>query len=133
MVNHRILYNHLDLHCSRIFVDLVNICDIVKREIDLKRVNTGTSLLAQWLRILLPTQRTRVQSLVQEDPTCCGATKPMCHNYWAWALEPASHNYWAHVPQLLKPTCLELVLHNEKPPQWEARTPQRRVGLAHRN
>ena len=21
------------------------------------------------------------QSLVQEDPTCCGATMPMCHNY----------------------------------------------------
>ena len=25
---------------------------------------------------------TRVQSLVQEDPTCCGAVKPMCHNYF---------------------------------------------------
>ena len=22
-----------------------------------------------------------VQSLIQEDPTCCGATKPVCHNY----------------------------------------------------
>ena len=22
-----------------------------------------------------------VQALVQEDPTCCGARKPMCHNY----------------------------------------------------
>ena len=24
---------------------------------------------------------TRVQSLVQEDSTCLGANKPMCHNY----------------------------------------------------
>ena len=40
-----------------------------------------TSLVAQWLRIHLPMQGTRVRALVQEDPTCCGATKPVCHNY----------------------------------------------------
>ena len=40
-----------------------------------------TSLVAQWLRIHLPMQGTRVQSLVQEDPTCHGATKPVHHNY----------------------------------------------------
>ena len=40
-----------------------------------------TSLVAQWLRIHLPMQGTRVQALVQEDPTCHGATKPMSHNY----------------------------------------------------
>ena len=67
---------------------------------------------------------TRVRSLVREDPTCHGATKPVSHNSWACALEPASHNYWARVPQLLKPTHLEPVLRNEKPPQWEARAPQ---------
>ena len=33
------------------------------------------------LRIRLPMQGTRVQSLVQEDPTCRGATGPVCHNY----------------------------------------------------
>ena len=38
--------------------------------------------MAQWLRILLPMQGTRVQSLVQEDPTCHRETK-------------------AHAPQLL--------------------------------
>ena len=42
-------------------------------------------------------------SLVWEDPTCRGATKPVRHNYWACVLEPVSHNYWARVPQLLKP------------------------------
>ena len=30
---------------------------------------------------LLAIQETQVQSLVWEDPTCCGATKPVCHNY----------------------------------------------------
>ena len=37
-----------------------------------------------------------VLSLVREDPTCHGATKPMCHNYWACALQPTSCNYWNH-------------------------------------
>ena len=40
-----------------------------------------TSLVAQWLRIHLPMQGTRVQALVREDPTCHGATKPVRHNY----------------------------------------------------
>ena len=45
----------------------------------------GASLVAQWLRICLPMQGTRVRALVQEDPTCHGATKPMSHNYCACA------------------------------------------------
>ena len=57
---------------------------------------SGTSLVAQWLRTRLPMQGTQVWALVQEDPTCHGATKPVCHNYWACALEPTSHNYWSH-------------------------------------
>ena len=39
------------------------------------------SLVAQWLRIHLPMQGTWVRSLVREDPTCCGTTKPVRHNY----------------------------------------------------
>ena len=74
----------------------------------------GTSLVVQWLRIRLPMQGTRVRALVWEDPTCCGATKPVSHNYWACALEPASHNYWALMLQLLKTMHLELVLHNKR-------------------
>ena len=62
---------------------------------DMKRTRCRTSLVAQWLRIRLPVQGTWVRSLVQEDPTCRGATKPV------------RHNYWARVPQLLKPTRLE--------------------------
>ena len=73
-----------------------------------------TSLVAQWLRICLPMQRTRVRALVWEDPTCRGATKPVHHNYWACSLESMSHNCWARVPQLLKPSCLEPVLCNKR-------------------
>ena len=80
------------------------------------------SLVAQWLRIRLPMQGTRVWALVQEDPTCRGATKPVRHNHWACALAPASHDYWssqattteARTPQLLKPALLEPVLRNKR-------------------
>ena len=47
----------------------------------LKMHTSGTSLVAQWLRILLPVQGTQVRALVWEDPTCRGATKPVHHNY----------------------------------------------------
>ena len=39
----------------------------------------GTSLVVPRLRICLGMQRTWVQSLVQEDPTCCGVAKPKHH------------------------------------------------------
>ena len=39
------------------------------------------SLVAQWLRVCLPVQGTRVRALVWEDPTCHGATGPVSHNY----------------------------------------------------
>ena len=93
----------------------------------------GASLVVQWLRIRLPMQGTRVRALVREDPTCHGGTKSMRHNYWACALEPASHNYWARVPQLLKPDPRARALQQEKPWQWEACTPQRRVAPACHN
>ena len=32
--------------------------------------------MAQWLRLRLPMQGTRVRALVWEDPTCRGATRP---------------------------------------------------------
>ena len=40
------------------------------------------------------------------------------HNYWAHPLEPTSDNYWASA-------CLRACApQQEKPPQWEAHTPQ---------
>ena len=47
----------------------------------LRNIERWASLVAQWLKILLPMQGTRVRALVQEDPTCRGATKPMRHSY----------------------------------------------------
>ena len=46
-----------------------------------KKEWSGTSLVAQWLRIRLPMQGTWVRALVREDPTCRRATKPASHNY----------------------------------------------------
>ena len=54
------------------------------------------------VKIHLPLQGTRVRALVQEDPTCRGATKPV------------RHNYWAREPQLLKPALPEPVLGNKR-------------------
>ena len=45
-----------------------------------KNKNIWASLVAQWLRICLPMQGTRVRALVWEDPTCRGATRPVSHN-----------------------------------------------------
>ena len=59
-------------------------------------------------------QWTWVRALVWEDLTCHRATKLVRHNYWACALGPVGLTYWAHVPQLLKPACLEPVLGNKR-------------------
>ena len=86
------------------------------------------SLVVQWLRIFFALHGTWVRCLVREDSTCCKATKPVHHNYWACALESMSCNYQAHVLQLLKAiwprTC---ALQQEKSLQWEARVPQWRL------
>ena len=47
----------------------------------IKKSTNRASLVAQWLRICLPMQGTRVRALVWEDPTCRGATGPVSHNY----------------------------------------------------
>ena len=40
---------------------------------------TRASLVAQWLRVRLPMQGTRVRAPVWEDPTCRGAAGPVSH------------------------------------------------------
>ena len=65
-------------------------------------------------------QETQVWSLVQEDPICCGAPKPVCHNYWAWSS-------WARALelQLLKSAHPRACApQQEKPQQWEICAPQ---------
>ena len=59
-----------------------------------------------------PPANAGVQSLVWEDPTCCGANEPVCHNYWS----PRAATTEALVPRAH-------ALQQEKPPQWEARAP----------
>ena len=72
------------------------------------------SLMVHWLRICMPMQGTWVWALVWEDPTCCRATRPVSHNYWACASG-------ACTPQ------------QERPRQWEARAPRWRGAPARRN
>ena len=45
--------------------------------------------------------RHEFNSWSRKIPTYCRATKLVCHNYWACALEPGSRKYWVHVLQLL--------------------------------
>ena len=52
-----------------------------KHRQDKSETKEGDLWVAQWLRIRLPMQGTRVRALVREDPTRRGATKPMRHNY----------------------------------------------------
>ena len=54
--------------------------DLGKR-MEAKIEKMGASLVAQWLRICLLMQGTRVRALVWEDPTCHGAAGPVSHNY----------------------------------------------------
>ena len=64
---------------------------------------------------LLAIPRDTVWSLIQEDPTCLGATKPKHHNYWACALEPGNCSYWSL--SALEPMLCDKRSHgNEKPP-----------------
>ena len=77
---------------------------------------TRAFLVAQWERILPPKQE-RHQPLIQEDPTCHRAAKPMHYNYLACALELSAMTTEAREPRVC-------ALHQEKPPQWEACEPQ---------
>ena len=53
----------------------------LKKMKTLNQKDICASLVAQWLRICLPMQGTRVRALVWEDSTCRGATRPVSHNY----------------------------------------------------
>ena len=46
----------------------------------IKKSTNRASLVAQWLRICLLMQETRVRALVWEDPTCHGAAGPVSHS-----------------------------------------------------
>ena len=71
-----------------------------------KLVDLGTILVAQWIRIHLPMQKTWVPPLLQEDSTYGGATEPS-------GLKPARS--MAHEPQRMSPCAT--TLQQEKPKQ----------------
>ena len=58
---------------------------VMGRSTAIRNQEWGASLVAQWLRICMPVQGTRVWALVWEDPTCRGASGPVSHNYRACA------------------------------------------------
>ena len=62
-------------------------------------------------------QETWVGPLVWNDAIDWAAAKPVCHNYWACALEPGNGNYWS-------PCTGAGAQQQEKPPQREACAPQ---------
>ena len=96
-----------------------------------KEFHYRTSLVAQWLRIHLPTQRIQVRAPVREDTTCHRAAKPVSHNYWARVPQQRAA---CTLPQLEKAcTPGACALQQEKPLQWEARAPQRRAAPARHN
>ena len=56
---------------------------ISESEITDSEYDCWTSLAIQWLRTCLPIRELCVRSLVWEDSTHSGATKPTCCNYWS--------------------------------------------------
>ena len=62
--------------------------------------------MVHWIKVLLPVQRTWVQSLAHEDSTCCGATKA----HEPQLQSPCVTTPEAHVPRACAP-------QQEKPPQ----------------
>lgn len=64
--------------------------ELVTKHLYIKEYQTA-SFMVQWLRLLLAMQGTPVWSLVWEDPTRCGATKPMCPSFWS----PDAQSLWS--------------------------------------
>ena len=68
-----------------------------------KRTHFGCPWWLSGKEFHLPMQETWIPSLAQQDPTCCGATKCMSHNYCSWAqnlqlLSPCAPSSEAHAP-----------------------------------
>ena len=53
---------------------------LIEEKTEDKEVKHRASPVAQWLRVCLLMQGTRVRALVWEDPTCRGAAGPVSHN-----------------------------------------------------
>ena len=78
---HTHTHTHTFFSTSRVAYLSANMVKLTSIRPTSKSLEFGTSLVAQWLRIRLPMQGTRVRALVWEDPTCRGATMPVRHSY----------------------------------------------------
>ena len=65
-------------------IKLSPVWNIMKK---VKAIIFRTPMVIQCKRICLLMQETQVQSLVQEDSTCCGAKKSRSQNYWVCELQ----------------------------------------------
>ena len=82
---------------------------------------TRASLVAQWLRVHLPTQETPVPSPIWDNPMRRGAAEPLSHSYWACAPQPGALTREASPTRSLCTTAREQPCspqpENEEPPQ----------------
>ena len=77
--NVSLIQKNTSVETSRIVFDQISgSCSLAKLT---HKINHWASLVVQWLGVCLPMQGTQVQAQVWEDPTCCGATRPVRHNY----------------------------------------------------
>ena len=85
----------------------------------------GTSLVVKWTGIHLSMQGTGFLSLVWEDPTCCGATKLVCYNYWAHEPRAYAGNKRSHHSE--KPVHRDeeepLLIATREKPAWNSEDP----------
>ena len=85
--------------------------------------SSRTSLVAQWVRICLPFQRSWVWCLVWEDCTCCGATQPVHHDYWSSSAPRLSKgDSWS--PHTREPVLGNERSHHALQPESSPRSPQ---------
>ena len=81
--------------------------------------------LVQYKESACRCRRHRFDSWSGKIPLAIEQPSPVCHSYWACALEPRSHNCWAHMKQLLKASGPRArAMQQEKPLPWEACIPQ---------
>ena len=68
----------------------------------------------------------KIPHAAEQLSLCATTTEPVLYSPQATTTEPRATTTEAHVPRARAP-------QQEKPPQWEARAPQRRAAPARRN
>ena len=74
-------------HWSSFFKNCYSYFRTLELKLFKKLYSIWTSLVSQWMETHMPMQGTWVQSLVQEDSSCCAATRLLCHSSCARVLQ----------------------------------------------